>query len=339
MIKCQNCNQEIPNATAKFCPHCGAIVNQDMPGRSSFLKRGSYQNNIGETQKGLFYRMPGNINYGTGISVWIWLCILLNAFAGVYLIVTSRGNFFLGLLGIISAVLYFLLWNQRVVIYFYGICIAALLMVLVNFSRGFGAASLSGLINPMITCLLIRKYYFDYNQSGIINPSNINKIFSVIVGLVNAALVFGSWLEIKVFSAFKQFSLFKIATIINDIKGIFDIFSSDSLPVELYILYALAIYFSIAAVLVSVLELIYFIFVVISHPSQYKIGKRASAYAISVSISFIIFIGIMAVLIYLKVNTNVFGMIHPTIIPFIVLIISIIQTVLIKNESDNEYRF
>ena len=377
-MRCAKCNQEIPNAAAKFCPHCGAPVSQNIsnpgprpagPGTggpgpgpggpgAGFRGSGAGPGGPGSGLRGsgagpggpgsglrgpgsglggskifeginLFYQMPANMNYSSGVIIWLWACIILYAFAGVYLMVSGRGLFLVGLFGILTAVAYFMLWFQRNVCYFYAICILALLVVLISFSKGLGATSLLGILIPLITSAVIKMYYFDYNQSGLINPSNYNLILSVVFGLANAVLVFGKWLELRIYIPV-QFSLFRMATLINEIKDYFEFFGGGSMPVEFYIIYVIVIYFSIAAVVVCILEIVYLILVVINHPLQFAIGKRGSTYAISVAIMFILFIIIMAIIIYSKIDNNVWDIMHPTALPVISLAVSIAKKVNIK---------
>ena len=64
-----------------------------------------------------------------------------------------------GVVGLAAAIMYLLLLTQKNIIYFYVICGLVMVMFIINLMNGAGAASIGGLLNPLITYLLIRNSF------------------------------------------------------------------------------------------------------------------------------------------------------------------------------------
>ena len=143
LIKCNDCGKEI-SEYAEFCPHCGA---------KNAVAQSYAQNSYHSGQVN-----PDCWEYGGGAKFWMGLCMAAQALTGI--LVLSQSQVLAGLLGIASAVCFGILWFKKNVYGFYGVCAIAVIMVIINFSNNVGIFSLTGLINPLITFLVIKKYHF-----------------------------------------------------------------------------------------------------------------------------------------------------------------------------------
>lgn len=147
---CTKCGKEITDG-AKFCPFCGA-----QNGMSDHLAR--------QWDGSGFRTADAQVRqeYGTGCKVWLILCCVLNAVVGAALL--ASGSVLMGILSIADSIAYGILLGKKKAEAFYGICIIAVLILLVNLIHGVGFLSFIGLINPVITWMVIRKY-FDWGNA------------------------------------------------------------------------------------------------------------------------------------------------------------------------------
>lgn len=140
LIKCSECGNEISDK-AEMCPNCGA-KNQ---AKISYNKR-EYV-----TEKNEY------TGYGTGVKCWLGLCTILNAMT--VLANLSQSMLLLALLSFIGTICYGILWLQENEYGFYGVCIVAVICLVINFNI-IGGLAILGLLNPLITFLVIKKYFF-----------------------------------------------------------------------------------------------------------------------------------------------------------------------------------
>lgn len=102
------------------------------------------------------------IQYGKGAKIWLGFCMVVQALAGLFSITF---NPVIGVLSILSAVCYGILLFKKNVYAFYGICGVQAVGVIVNIISSVAIpTALSGLINPLITFFVIKKYFFNKQQ-------------------------------------------------------------------------------------------------------------------------------------------------------------------------------
>lgn len=140
LIKCNECGKEISDK-AEMCPNCGA------------------KNKVKLAYNGSGYSSHRNeyTGYGIGAKCWLGLCTISQAITVLTLL--SQYQLLAALLGFIGAVCYGILWLQENVYGFYGVCVVQIILLIINFST-VGAFALAGLFNPLITFLIIKKYFF-----------------------------------------------------------------------------------------------------------------------------------------------------------------------------------
>ena len=86
--------------------------------------------------------------------------ILVIIFTGLTsLSLLMQGAAAAGIVGLAAAVMYFLLLTKKDFKYFYIICGLVILMMIINLSAGAGSASFGGILNPVITYLLIKRSF------------------------------------------------------------------------------------------------------------------------------------------------------------------------------------
>lgn len=100
--------------------------------------------------------------YSLGAKIWIILCIIFNFISAVTnLTVITLITFLMSILGVVVAVSYILLLNNKSKNAFFIIVIVAFVIFIMNLSIGAGIYAIFGLLNPLITYALIYKNW-DY---------------------------------------------------------------------------------------------------------------------------------------------------------------------------------
>ncbi len=97
--------------------------------------------------------------FGKGIKIWCILCIIISALASILNCVV--GVYDLGILGLVSCVVYIMLLVQKKKIAFYSIIVLAIIILVLNMVKyNVGILSaLTGLFNPIITFVFLSKYW------------------------------------------------------------------------------------------------------------------------------------------------------------------------------------
>lgn len=165
---CKNCGNPLPD-TASFCDNCGQLIEAEAtntlegaPAESTQIPGQSYgqmpANTFAYANDG-----PQQAKLAGGARGWSIFCIVVNALAALGNLVSAITNktplLFLSVVLSAAVITGFFLLLQTKKLGFYIVCGCAAVSIIINIISGSYGAAVFGLLNPLITWLLLRKQW------------------------------------------------------------------------------------------------------------------------------------------------------------------------------------